>query len=549
MGEQGLLGGAITLMGAAAISRALGAVAHIVLPRLMGAEAMGLLQMAYPVYSVFLAVALAGLPLAISRLVAEELAAEKGENAQQILKVALRFLFISGLGLALSLFWGAELIARRLLKDAAAAGVLKAIAPGLFFLPLSAGLRGYFHGHQEMLPSAAAQVVEQFLRVGAMIGLAASLAPQGREAVATGAAFGTAISSAAGLTALVFFYWFRQPSRTSGHSEKAKGRAKAASLSSGQVLRRLWKLALPTTLATVAMPLINTLDAAIVPRRLQELGYSLEVTRRLYGQLSGMAMALVYFPTIVTLSLSSSLIPVVTRAVAKRNRRLLRQRFREALEITFLWSIPCAAGLYVLAAPIATMLFGDAGSARPLVFLAPGIIFLCLQEATTGFLQGLGRPLEPVKNFLIASLLKGVATYYLTGLPTLGVLGAALSTVLGFVTAAFLNLAAVLRYGSLPPPPVGLVLRPLAAAVLMAASVRSTYLGLEAGWLMATGVSHNTISTLVSISLGVMTYVMALAALGGLPPYLVQAVERIWAGGGKRSFSRPWRMGRKGWWI
>ncbi|MDI3280514.1 MAG: oligosaccharide flippase family protein [Bacillota bacterium] len=546
MGEQGVLGGAITLMGAAALSRALGAVAHIVLPRLMGAEAMGLLQMAYPVYSVFLAVALAGVPLAISRLVAEELAAGRGENARQILKVALRLLFTSGLGLALGLFWGAEPIARRILKDAAAAGVLKAIAPGLFFLPLNAGLRGYFHGHQEMFPSAAAQVVEQCLRVTAMIGLAAFLAPQGREAVATGAALGTAVSSAAGLAALLFFYWFRQPPRTRSRAERAKG--KSAPLPPGQVLARLWRLALPTTLATVAVPLINALDAAIVPRRLQELGYSLEVTRRLYGQLSGMAMALVYFPTIVTLSLSSSLVPAVAQAVAWRDRRLLHRRFREALEITFLWSVPCAAGLYVLAAPIAAMLFGDAGPARPLVFLAPGIIFLCLQETTTGLLQGLGRPLEPVKNFLLASLLKGAATYFLTGFPALGVLGAALGTVLGFAAAALLNLASALRYGSLPQPPVGLVLRPLTAAALMAALVRSTYLALEAGWLMATGVSHNTLSTLVSILMGALTYAGALAALGGLPPYLVQALERIWNGRGKRSFSGPWRMGRKGWW-
>ena len=98
------------------------------------------------------------------------------------------------------------------------------------------------------------------------------------------------------------------------------------------------------------------LDTFVLPTRLQSLGYSAEHIRAMAGYL-GMALTVSQFPNIITVALSTSLIPAISEAHALGSRLLIRRRAEEAVRLAVLFGIPAFVGLFILAEPISTMLF------------------------------------------------------------------------------------------------------------------------------------------------------------------------------------------------
>jgi len=183
---------------AGVISRILGAVYRIPLAHTIGDEGMGLLELAQPLYNFFLVASVAGLPLAVSKLVAERIAVGDERGSFRILRVAILIMLCTGLASSSLMYFGADWFAERVYHDVRVALAMRAIAPALFFVTVMSAFRGYFQGCQDMGPSAASQVVEQLVRVGTMLTLAAALMPRGVEYAAAGAALGAVTGGMAG---------------------------------------------------------------------------------------------------------------------------------------------------------------------------------------------------------------------------------------------------------------------------------------------------------------------------------------------------------------
>lgn len=147
----------------------------------------------------------------------------------------------------------------------------------------------------------------------------------------------------------------------------------------------------------------------------------------------------------VTLALSMSLVPAISEAAVLRNRALIRNRASVSIKLTALFSIPAAAGLYLLAAPVIALLFGqeNAGAGYALAYMSWSVIPLGLYVSTTGILQGLGKTITPVVNMALGGVVKAILAWYLTAVPSMHIGGAALATVIGTGVAAVLNLWAV----------------------------------------------------------------------------------------------------------
>jgi len=204
--QQHFLKGALILSIAGGLSKVLGAVYRIPLGRLLGGEGIGLYQMAYPIYTAILALATAGIPVAISVLVARKETEGYTGDSERIFKVALIMLSIFGALLTLSVMKGAGFIAREVLNEPRAYYPIMAVAPAIFFSGILSVFRGYFQGHQSMMQTAVSQVVEQLFRVTAVVFLAILLYPRGLEYSASGATFGAVIGGMAGLIVLLVFY-------------------------------------------------------------------------------------------------------------------------------------------------------------------------------------------------------------------------------------------------------------------------------------------------------------------------------------------------------
>lgn len=514
--KESFLSGAMILAGAGLISRVLGAVYRIPLSRVVGDEGIGLYQMAYPVYTMVLAISTVGIPLAISKLVAEKLAKRDGVGAYRVFQLSFILLLVTGLVFTVGMFLVARPYAIYVTKDIRAELSIKALAPAIMIVTAMSAFRGFFQGLQKMTPTAVSQVLEQVTRVITMFILAYLLLPRGVEFAAAGATFGAFTGALVGLGVMGFIYWRSRP--TVVELLRARGRPQD---SDRFIIARIASLSLPVSLAAIVMPLMTLMDSLVVPSRLQALGFEPATATALYGQLTGMAFPVMAMPTVVTAALSASLVPAVSEALALNDLNLIRHRAQASLRLTFLFTLPAVAGLYLLAREISAMLFREPQAGIPLMALSAGLMFLALQQTTSGILQGLGRTDIPVKNLLVGVLAKVAVTWSLTGTAAWGIRGAAYGTVIGFLIAASLNYAAMYVLTGSSVDVIAAVGKPVIATVVMAVFVRGGY-----DW--AFRLSHsNTVATLAGISAGVAVYGLVLLALGGVTRRDFEIVPKV----------------------
>lgn len=496
--RQSFLKGAVILSIAGAISKILGAIYRIPLARLIGAEGIGLYQMAYPIYTTILALATAGVPVAISILIARKETQGFPGESRRILRVSLLLLTVFGLLLTVLVMASAKTLAWNVLKDGRAYYAIVAVSPAIFLAALMSVFRGYFQGQQTMLPTAVSQVVEQIFRVTAVLFLAYLLYPRGLEYAAAGATFGAVVGGVGGLLVLTLFYY-----RHRQKQNRAGLRLLQTSTSSWDLATEMVRLAVPVSFGAVVLPLVQMLDAIIVPGRLLALNYSTSQATALYGHLAGMAAVLISLPTIFTISVATSLVPAVSEALTRNDHGLLNERLNYGFRAGMMISFPAAAGLYILAFPICDLLYGQAEAGLPLEPLAFSAIVLAAFQISSAGLQGIGKPEIAMRHLIVTGMLKVLFNYSLTSVPALNIRGAAIGTVAAFTVGSLLNILSLKKYTGIRYE-TGRMFKLLFATIIMALSTRAIYF-----WLLGFDISSH-LATILAILCGVLVYLLLL---------------------------------------
>ena len=500
MVKDKFLRGALILTAAGLMVKVIGAFNRILLSRLLGGEGIGLYQMAYPVYLLMVSVSSAGIPIAISIVVAEKIAKNDYGGAARIFRVSLVLMVVTGIFFAAVLYGMAGfLIDNNIIRDERAYQALIALTPAVFFATILASFRGYFQGHQMMTPPAVSQILEQFVRVITMVVLAYYLLPYGLEYAAAGAAFGAVPGAVTGLFVLSFFY-----AKYRKNWQRQKGTSyTAAQESVKEIAVRLVKLALPVSCANIMLPVVTGIDMLIIPGRLEAAGHTVEQATTLFGYFAGMGLPLVMLATIPTASLAASIVPAVSEAHALQNFEGIRQKSLTAIRLCLLLTFPAVVGLAVLSEPISLLLYGTRAAASSIAHLAPAISLLGIHQITTGMLQGMGMTMMPMLNMIVSTLLKIYLVWQWTAVPTYGIVGAAWATNINFGLAAALNLFFLLRYSTFSFP-LKTAAKIFAAAILMGICAYCSYVEL------IRYLAGNTVSTLLAILIGGLAYFLAL---------------------------------------
>ncbi len=491
--------------------------------------------MAYPIYSGLLIISTAGIPIAVSKLVSENLAVKNYYGALRVFKVALIILTISGLTISLTLFLGAEYIVKYITRDPRALLPILSISPAIFFVAVMSTFRGFFQGQQTMIPTGASQIIEQFSRVFVAFFLAVILLPRGLEYAAAGATFGAVAGAVFGLLFLLIMY-FKQKQK---FTQQINSQRVKKHIAITEVLYDIAFLAVPITLGNLVLPLISILDLTIVPQRLHIAGFTTERATALYGQLTGMATPLTHIPAIITISLAVSLVPSISEALALNNRGIIKRNSNLAIRLTLILGLPAAVGLYILAEPITALLFRNVEAAAALKGMAFSVVFITLYQTSTGILQGLGKTMLPVKNMIFGAIIKIVLTWVLTALPLIHIRGAAWATVMGFAISSLLNINQVHKLTGLKFDYGRYIIKPTTAVAVMGVMVYYIYAYtnqvLKA--LYSPNIS-NAAATFLSIAAGVLFYGIMLFVTGTvtsedlhlipkLGPYLVRIAHAL----------------------
>ena len=477
--------GAAILGAAGVICKVIGAIYRIPLTNLIGAEAMGIYSKAYMIYSLLLVLTTSGIPAAVSKLVAEYAAAGDYRNARRTFKLTRNLLFSIGGACALIMLLLSDIIARSL-GISEGGMVILCIAPSLLLTAVSA-YRGYFQGLQNMTPTALSQIIGQLAKLIAGLSLAALLMPKGPVYAASGALLGVSLSEALSLIYMAVAY------RRGARRALPVKSGSLAGKSNKELLRSLLMLAVPLTVGGAIMPLINTLDAYLVTWCLKLCNYSETQINSMYGVLSGMVVPLANMPTALSLALSASLVPAISRARAKKNGREISRTASLGLKTALLISLPACVGLILLARPVLELLYSTSGADQTavqitvqtlhspyhfvfmqmdlaqslLMIMCPAMLLLTSVQAMTGALQGAGKIYIPIKNLLIGGGVKLIFSAVLISIPAVNILGAPLGTLACYLTAFildYLQLRRRLRAGV----DVNFLLKPLFASAVMA---------------------------------------------------------------------------------
>ena len=429
----------MVLTAAGIIVKILGGLNRILLSRLLGGEGIGLYQMAYPVYILLLSIIGAGIPIAVSIMIAEEAARGHYSGVRRIFRVTLAFMTVVAVLCGLALPFGAQAMVHfGIVRDARAFPALAVLAPALTLSVIACCFRGYFQGLQQMTPTALSQIVEQLVRVVVMLGFAALLLPYGLDYAAGGASLGAGAGGFAAWLVLVYYYYKLKRSLPVDGPKFEQESIK-------HILKRLIVLAIPISLSSIMLPVVSNLDLLIVPRRLEVAGYSTHQATELFGYLTGMSVPLINLATILTAAMAMSLVPAISHSFTLKEFDEIRERTATSMRVSFLVTIPFSVILYVMAGPIVTFIYNAPAATDATRAVAIAICFLGLHQISTAILQGLKKPKIPVINMGVACVAKVLCNWFLVAIPALGITGASYATVADIGVAAVLNMFFIYR--------------------------------------------------------------------------------------------------------
>ena len=403
------------------LAKAIGAFYRIALTGILGSYGIGLYQMAYPLFLLFLTCTSAGIPSALSRVVAAESA--RGREATGQTKTALRLFALVGLTGAVLMGIVAVFMSRVQQEQNLTACYL-VLAPSVFFCALVSVLRGYFQGKNNMIPTAVSEVVEQAVKAG--FGFFAAQAASGPVEGAVFALLGVTLSELAALCYLL---------------QKYRGERKILSLRKIKASPLFYSV-LPAMAAASLLPLSRTLDSIVVVRLMAR--YTGRAVA-LYGLFTGGVMSLVDLPASLTGGFVAAAIPLVSSSDSKGDGEGARKNAALALLFTFCVSVPCALFLFFFASPVVKLLYAslpesDIATVVALVRLSSvSAVSLSAVNTLAASLTGMGRAKHAAYAMLAAISVKFILQMVLVSKPALSVGGAAIASNVCYLVAFFLD--------------------------------------------------------------------------------------------------------------
>ena len=515
-GGGNVLKGTVIIGVAGILVKILGAIFRIPLTNWVGSIGMSYYQVAYNIYNAFILMSIAGFPVAISKLVSENIAKKQYGNAHKIYKVAVGLMAIIGGVSAGICFFGADYLATRF-GNPSAALALRSISPALLFVPIVSSFRGFFQGRQNMSPTALSEIVEQLFRVITGFILARVFLSVGLPETAAGASFGATIGSIVALLFMVFVYYLHR-----GIIAKEIAGGRDFYEDTKTIAKKILFIAVPIIIGAEVMPIMYTIDMGIIMRRLQATGWTEEESKYLYGLMSGYCNSLIAMPEFLIQAIAISMVPAISHATAMGSKKDVESSIGVGYKLTTLIAFPCMIGMMVLSKPILSLLFrskvDEAMDAIPtFMVLTLSIVTIALYETSTGTLQAIGKQVVPVRNVALSAVVKIILTFILVGIPSVNVVGAAISSVVAFFIAFILNEISVKKYTGVSINVKEIYIKPGICSLVMGALAFASYK------LLSLVIGSN-LAVCIGILVGVISYAIMVVTIRAANPEEIAAI-------------------------
>ena len=424
-GKGGFLKGAAWIALGGFVAKLIGGLYRIPLTNIIGGRGLGLYQLVYPVYCLFLT-ASTGVPSTVAKLTAEQLGQNK--SAEPLFKRAMKLFFAVGLAATALMAIVAPFIAKAQGAEEVLGGYY-ALAPSVVLVSVISVFRGYFQGANDMLPTALSEVVEQVVKVG----LGLLFAYFFRANIAQTVVWLLVAVSLSEVFALLMLF---------GIYRRGKSGVKRGNEYTVYELKPILRLVIPVTVSGILLPASALLDSVLVPRLLSKYA---EDAVTLYGLFSGGASTLINLPVSICYGIAAASVPIVAKASVEGGKEAWK-RVRFALFITAAVALPCAVGLYLFADIAVKIIFRNLAVAEAQTLirltkaLAVSTLTLSCAQTLSACLTAQGKPKYAAFSWFIALSVKTAAYLFWLKDPSISVLGLAYATNLAYLVAFLLDL-------------------------------------------------------------------------------------------------------------
>lgn len=390
MSKNAIIKGTFILTATGFLTRFIGFFFRSFLSHSFGEEQMGLYQLIFPIYALCFSLSSAGIETALSRCVAQKISLGKKKEADCMLYQALTISLSLSFILVLIVRKYAAFLSIYVLGDLRCEELLRTLAFALPFSSLHNCICGYYLGQKKTKIPALSQLIEQLIRVGTVFMVYQILVCNNNSTSIWIAVLGLVVGELVSALYCVRYFTSRphlKPTPTIIYKNR-------------HLSKDLLGLAIPLTSSRILMNLLQSIESISIPLCLQKYGYTNSEALSTYGVLTGMALPCILFPTALTNSVSTMLLPTVAEIQAEDDLLRLKGLIRRVIFFGFGLGAMCGITFLLFGSLAGRILFGStlAGDfMRTLAWICP---FLYMNTTLLSILNGLGKANSSFANNL-----------------------------------------------------------------------------------------------------------------------------------------------------
>lgn len=453
MSDSKLLRGTFVLTLGTYVSRILGMIYLFPFAILVGTVGGALFGYGYNQYAIYLSIATAGMPMAVSKFVSKYNALGDYYTSRRMYRAGMKLMLVTGILAFLLLYSLAPVMSRitlggsdlnNSLEDVVM--VMRMVSVALIVVPMMSLMRGFFQGHQSMGPTAVSQVVEQLVRVVFLLASTYIVIKvvHGSLALAVGfATMGAFVGALAGLAVLIWYWKKRKPHLDKMVNEQTVTPTRISTVS---IFKELLTYSLPYVFVSLAIPLYQYVDQFTFNRAMVAAGQK-EIAESMNGIVQSYVPKLVMIPVSLATAFGLTLVPTITRSFVNKDYNVLQKQIDQTYQTIMFLVLPASVGLMALAGPAYTFFFGtdasDAGG-NVLLYYAPVALLFSFFTVNGAILQGINK-----QKYAVLSLLFGLIVKIVVNVPFILMfheIGSVLATALGYIVSLVYMFALIQKH-------------------------------------------------------------------------------------------------------
>ena len=372
----------------------LGFLYRIFLSRSIGAEGIGLYQVALSVFALLFTLSCSGIPITVSRLMTKYKAENEQRKVSEVVSAGIFCAVLFSLPVCLLFFIFKDNLSF-LFSDYRCIPIFFVVLPSLVFNSIYAVMRGVFWGNKDFLPYSVLELLEEICMIIVGVLLIGSAKDVYQGALMAGiAVLCSYIFSFLGST---FFFFIRKNKLSNPFSET----------------KQLLKSSLPITAMRSANCLASSLVSIVLPLRLVQAGYTNSQAMSMFGYALGQAMPILFIPTTLIGSFTLVLVPEISENFYKKNYKNLKLDIEKALKFTTFLSCLFIPVFTVCGKEIGILIFDSYGCGEFLTVSAFLMLFMGLSGITTSILNSIGLERQTLLFYIVSALFMLASVYFL----------------------------------------------------------------------------------------------------------------------------------------